>query len=92
VAISDLYCRTAGQVSAIAVIEVLPPNVEAGLLIQVLGEPLMEGLVVDVVDGAPQLRVAVFDFGVDGRGMYTKRGSRARSLNLVVLGMPTIHN
>src|SRR5262249_31610845 len=72
VAIGHLYRRATDEVGPIAVVKLLPSDVEAGLFVQRFRVPLMQSLVMDVVDNAPQLRVAVLDLTVDGRGVQTE--------------------
>jgi len=51
------------------VVEVRPPQVQAGVVEQGHGEPLLQRGVGNIVDHPPQLRVAVGDVWVDGRGV-----------------------
>ena len=52
----------------------------------------MQRPVLYVSDYAPELRVAVSDLGIDRRGMQAEARVTIQIRNLVVPGMPTIHN
>ena len=66
VALDYLHRRGSDQLGAVTVVERLPSDVEAGLVKQRLRVSLMQSLILDIVDEAPQLRIAVYDLGVDG--------------------------
>jgi len=64
------------------VIESLPTQVESRLGVQVLGIPLMQGLVQDVFHRAPDLGVAVADVGVDRRRVQRETLVRRKIVEL----------
>src|SRR6266568_6180887 len=92
VAATHLNRRCAGQVGRVQVVELQSPQIEPGVFEQIRGEPLMQRLVPEVANHAPQLRIALGDLCVTVAVCMQNRGSRPRSRNLVVCGMPAIHN
>jgi hypothetical protein len=92
VAVHDLHRRPAGEVRRVEVVELLAAQVEPDVLEQVDREPLLQLTVRDVAHHAPELASPSETCVSTVAVCRQNRGSRPRSRNLVVPGMPTSHS
>jgi hypothetical protein len=91
-AAADLDRRRAGHVGRIEMVEVPPSKVESGVFEQCCGKPLVERLVLNIFDQTHNFASPSVTSVSTVAVCRQKRGSRPRSRNLVVPGIPTIHS